>query len=153
MNVLQPVTNIMTKELVTVDPKDNLSVVKEVFEKHNIHHLPVVRFKSIIGLISSSDFNRFLHGVYLKSDKGDMLIENTRLNTWKAADIMTTKLATISSSDSIRIALEVFKTNRFHALPIVDDDELVGILTTFDVIEALNGAPINLEDYKKQTVI
>jgi acetoin utilization protein AcuB len=76
-------------------------------------------------------------------------LTNNRLKTWEAEDIMSTKLAKVESSDAIRTALEVFKINRFHALPVVDNDELVGIVTPLDIVIALANEPISLGDYQK----
>ncbi len=148
MNVLKPVSTIMAKQLITVDPSDRLRDVKEIFDKHNIHHIPVVRYKNIVGIISKNDFDRFLHNSPKGSDNGDKLIENTRLDTWKVRDIMTDKLAKVDSKEPIRTALDLFRLNRFHALPVVDDEELVGMVTTFDIIDAIAEEPVKLEDYK-----
>ena len=142
----------MAKQLITVDPADSLSTVREIFNKHNIHHIPVVRYKNIVGLVSKTDFERFLYRSPKGSDKGDTLIENTRLDTWKVRDIMTDRLAKVDSKEPIRTALDLFRLNRFHALPVVDNDELVGIITTFDIIDAIAGEPVKLEDYKTAKV-
>ena len=45
--------------------------------------------------------------------------------------------------------LEVFKTNRIHALPVEENGELVGIVTTYDIICALAEEEIKLEDYNR----
>ena len=50
MNILAPVKTIMSTELLTVNPADKLTLVKEIFDEHNIHHLPVVRFKELVRL-------------------------------------------------------------------------------------------------------
>jgi len=50
---------------------------------------------------------------------------------------MTKGLATLESSSRINVALEVFKENIFHAIPVVDEDKLVGIVTTHDIITHL----------------
>ena len=138
----------MAKQLITVDPADKLLDVKEIFDKHNIHHIPVVRYKNIIGIISKTDFDKFLHRMPKGSDVGDALIQNTRLETWKVRDIMTEGLAKVDSKEPIRTALDLFRLNRFHALPVVDNEELVGMVTTFDIIDAIAGEPVKLEDYK-----
>ena len=70
------------------------------------------------------------------------------MDTWKVKDIMTQGLAKVDSKEPIRTALNLFKLNRFHALPVVDNDELVGMVTTFDIIDAIAKEPIALEDYK-----
>jgi len=146
MNLLTPISTMMTSKLVTLTPSDPLTRVKEIFDEHNIHHIPVVRYKKIVGIISKSDFSYFLWG-YTNNETTDALTSN-RLKTWEAGDIMSTKLAKVESTDAIRTALEVFKINRLHALPVVDDDELVGILTPLDIVIALANEPITLDDYK-----
>jgi acetoin utilization protein AcuB len=137
MDILAPVSTIMTKKLLTVNPKDKLSVVKEIFDAHKIHHLPVVRYKTIVGILSKSDLLYFIKGASYESGYDDMLNE-ARLNNYTAEEIMTTGMAKVSSTDRIGVAIEVFKENLFHAIPVVDNDELVGILTTYDIIRTLS---------------
>ncbi len=146
MNLLDPVSSIMTRTLITIGPKDRLIEAKKKFEESNIHHLPVVRYTTLVGMLSKTDLLHFMRG-YAQSE-GDRFIEDARLNAFRVEEIMTTKLAKIESREPIRTALELFKINRFHALPIVDNDELTGILTTHDIITALADDPISLDDYK-----
>lgn len=147
MNVIAPISTIMSSKLITVSPDDSLMMVKEIFDQNKIHHIPVVRFKRIEGIVSKTDFLHFLHG--FKSNEMDKFIDETRLRSWRAEEIMTKGLAKVESTDPIRTALEVFLVNRFHAIPVVDNDELVGIVTTFDIIKAIEAEPVSLEDYKK----
>lgn len=137
MDLLAPVSTIMTKKLITVTPKDKLSVVKEIFDNNKIHHLPVVRYKSIVGMISKNDLLYFLKGATHGNGYEEMLNE-ARLNNYTADEIMTKGLAKVNSKERIGVAIEVFKANLFHAIPVVDDDELVGILTTYDIICAIS---------------
>lgn len=125
----------MTTRLVTVVPGDELTIVKQIFDEHRIHHIPVVKYRTLVGMISKSDFLHFQRGIDLAPD--DQLVETTRLHHFKAEDIMTTGLATLESTERINVALQVFLENIFHAIPVVDQGELVGILTTFDLIRVL----------------
>jgi acetoin utilization protein AcuB len=50
---------------------------------------------------------------------------------------MTKGLAVLSPDDRINVAIEVFKENILHAIPIVKDGELIGLLTTHDIIKQL----------------
>lgn len=136
MNVLAPIKTIMSTDLITVNPSDKLTVVKELFEEHNIHHIPVVRFKEIVGIVSKSDFMHFLRG--FSRNEEDRFVNYARLRAYTAEDIMTAGLAKLASTERINVALEVFMTNRFHAIPVVDNGDLVGIITTFDIIRRLN---------------
>jgi predicted transcriptional regulator len=125
----------MTKQVVYVSAEDSLETIKEVFDTMNIHHVPVVHLRKIEGIISKNDFNLFLRGV--PTNAIDEMLEETRLKNFKAKDIMTTRMAKVESTDKMNVVLEVFKINRFHALPVVDNNELVGIITTHDIITAL----------------
>lgn len=126
----------MTRDLITVEPGEKLATVKEIFDQHRIHHIPVVdEDDRLVGLISKTDFKHFIRGMQ-RSDY-DTLLEQSRLNNYTAAEIMTRGLAKLEPQDRINVALEIFKENLFHAIPIVENGRLVGILTSFDIIHAL----------------
>jgi acetoin utilization protein AcuB len=151
MNILAPVKTIMTSKLLTVNPADKLQVVKDIFDQHQIHHIPVVRFKEIVGIISKTDFLHFLRGFHQNEE--DRFINEARLRAYSAEEIMTRGIAKLSPDDRISVALEIFLENRFHAIPVVEQDELVGIVTTFDIIRAVAQEQITpeqvLESQKK----
>ncbi len=136
INVLDPVSSIMTTDLITVHPKDTLQDVKEIFDQHRIHHLPVVEYKKIVGIISKSDLLHYERA----TTKGPYkeVTENVRLHAYPVGDVMITGLAVLAPDERIDVALEVFKENLFHCIPIVENGELVGLLTTYDVIKALS---------------
>ena len=136
MNTQDPISNIMSTELVTVSANDKMTRVDEIFKAHKIHHIPVVDYKSIVGILSKTDFQLFQRG-FLLSDQNEKTFEEMRNRNYEVKEIMTTGLAKLSSSDKIATAIEVFKENLFHCIPIVDKDELVGILTPLDIIKVL----------------
>lgn len=149
MNLFAPVSSIMTTNLLTVNPEDNLLKVREMFEKHHIHHLPVVRYREIVGIISKTDFTHFTGG--LSHHQEDRFLNQSRLEKTKAEDLMTRGLGKVEPDDRINVVLEIFTKNLFHALPVVDKGELVGIVTTFDVIRALSEEkPEHPEDVYEQ---
>ena len=133
MNLLSPISTIMTKNVITINSEDSLLSVKKLFFEHGFHHLPVVDDDEIVGMLSKSDYLFFQRGFNNGTDRFDAF----RLKTHKVKQIMTTKLATLQSTDRINVALEVFKENLFHSLPVVDDKRLVGIVTTYDIISHL----------------
>lgn len=151
MNLIAPVSSIMTKNVIAVTPDDDLLKVKGIFKSYNLHHLPVVKFKELVGIISKTDFLHFLHG--FKGNDVDRFLDETRLKSWKAQEIMTKGLAKVDSTEPIRTVLDVLLINRFHAIPVEDNGELVGIVTTYDVIKAIAGEPISLDDYKKAKAV
>jgi acetoin utilization protein AcuB len=146
MNLLVPISRLMSTDLVTVTPNEPLMTVKEKFDEHHFHHIPVVEYKKIVGIISKSDLLYFLKGVRINDDT-EQFFNNSRLSHYAAKDIMTVRLATVSSNEPVRTAIDVFKENLFHALPVVDNGDLVGIITTHDIIAAIADERISLMDY------
>ena len=133
MNAYAPISTIMVTDLVTINPEASLLEVKKIFDKHSFHHLPVVRFRKIVGIISKTDFQSFAGGLSHSGNAGDLKI----LENKKAEDIMTKGVGKLEPDDRINVALEIFSKNWFHALPVVKNDELIGIVTTQDVIRTL----------------
>lgn len=137
MNLFAPVSSLMTdyKHLVIVHPEESLLKIKEIFDTHRFHHIPVVRTREVVGIISKSDFEHFMGGG--SACEEDRFLNEARLQRTTAQDIMTKKLGKVESDDRLNIAVDIFTLNRFHALPVVDNGELVGIITPYDILKAL----------------
>ena len=136
MDLLAPVSSMMTTEVKTVEPEDTMRKVEQVFRENRIHHIPVVEEGKLLGIVSKSDYLFFKRG--FNDQTTDNRIDEFRLKTRKVNDIMTKGIAKLETADRIGVALEIFKENLFHAIPIVDDGKLVGIITTFDIIKKLS---------------
>lgn len=135
MDKLIAVKNIMTTDLITADPDEKLSSVKHKLLNNHIQHMPVVENKKILGIISKSDIHSMEHHFTLfKSEKA--LQSNIQIfSTMLASEIMTKSLVKLKESDTARVAVDLFRENLFHALPVVNDmDELVGIITPLDLL-------------------
>ncbi|HQW13164.1 MAG TPA: CBS domain-containing protein [Saprospiraceae bacterium] len=112
----------MIKNITTISPDDKLDVVREIFRSKRLHHLPVVENDKLVGLLTTVD----------------LLWLNRPLETYneiKVSDVMTTKLATLESTDKIGSAAELFLLNRFHAVPVVENGKLIGLVTSFDILK------------------
>jgi len=118
----EPVSSIMTRNLITVKKDDSLKVIGDIFSTHRIHHIPVVENDELIGLVTTYDL--------FKSGRS-----KNEYDSVKVSDVMTTKLATLEADAKVGTACEVFLENLFHALPITDGKKLVGIVTSFDVLK------------------
>jgi len=125
----------MTKDIIAVSSRDCLQEVAQLFKRHKFHHLLVID-ESLVGILSMNDYLLFKKGFV--SHDTDKRIELYRHKKWIVKEIMTTKVATLGPNDSIEIAIEMFKANLFHAIPIVDDDDKpIGIVTPYDIMSAL----------------
>lgn len=130
MNLLSKIKTLMSTDLITVQEDDTLAKVDEIFKTHRIKHLPVVHTKRLMGIISKTDYNYFKRGLEYQESKS--------LEDYKCSEIMTKGVATLSVDDKINVAVEVFKENLFHAIPIMEDDRVVGIVSTHDIMRAIS---------------
>lgn len=129
-------SKIMTSPVITAHAKDSMAVIKELFDKHNIHHIPVTDTqKQLVGIISKGDYHKILHSLTLfKSNKSEEY-NNAVLQSLLVEDVMTQQLATLKTDDTVATAAAYFRENLFHAIPILDqEDKLAGIVSTFDLL-------------------
>lgn len=133
MNPLTKVSTLMTSEIITVPSFTPIGEAKKLLEKHGIHHLPVVSPEGTLeGILSHADFLK--------------VVENYDAEQ-RVSTIMTSHLAKLEPDDNVRTAANVFALNKFHALPVVEGDKIVGILTTLDLIRLMDEEKVNLSDY------
>lgn len=133
MNTERTIREIMTTDLVTVKPHTNAKEIYDIFKQHEFHHLPVVEHGEVLaGIISKEDFFRVSY----------LISNQTTGKTWtekhyeslQAKDFMTTYPMTLDPEDTIGLAADIFLSNKFHALPVVEDHQLVGLITTHDLL-------------------
>lgn len=138
MNPLLRVSKMMSTNLITVMSTTPVTEAITLFEQHSIHHLPVVAAdRTLLGLISQTDITKMV----MKSE--------AEIKAINVGEVMTTGLAKLEQTDTVAIAANLFMLNRFHALPVVDGDKIVGMLTTLDLIKLIDSEEVELEDYKE----
>lgn len=131
----ESITKIMTTNLTTVHDGDPVSKIRKIFESERIHHIPVVSGEKLIGMVSWNDFMRISFGEFGNQDaRGlDAVLDHT----YKIHDVMTSKPVSISAGETIREAARILGSQNFHALPVVEDEKLIGLVTSTDLINYL----------------
>jgi CBS domain-containing protein len=132
MSMNNTVATIMTKDPVVVKPTTPIDEIHKLFESNKFHHLPVMDQGSLKGIISKTDYLKIRH-MLAYNWSGEIVIRELYANMC-ASDIMTYEPLKIESADTIGLAADIFLSNSLHALPVVDDGELVGIVTSHDVL-------------------
>ncbi len=128
MNINSPVSDIMTKNVVTVSSSQKLVDVKHIFEKKEFHHhIPVVDDGKLIGIISLIDFMYAMKNASLDDDEEVYTKQQVK-------DIMHANPITKPSSSSIKEVAEELAKGEVHAIVIADNGVLKGILSTADLI-------------------
>ena len=118
----------------SVAPDDNLEEVRQIFEQHGFHHAPVVENGKLVGIVSYTDYLRVIRDFFSSSE--GVAASQKRLHTMSVREMMTEHPVCLNTDDTVGTALQVFRSNRFHALPVTDDQgRLFGILTTYDIMK------------------
>jgi len=135
MDLKAKVSSIMQTNLITVSEEDDIDKIKAVFNMYGFRHFPVVQFKKLIGLISLSDISFLVDPSNIELDSLRMAVIDTA--DLKAKDLMKTRLAKLDPGDTIDVAIDIFVNYHFHCLPVVQGEELVGLVSPVDILKAL----------------
>ena len=127
------VSDIMTRQLVTLCIHDDLVTAESLFRKNKIQHIPVVEDKNIVGMLSWNDLLRISFADAVSADGA--MVDNEMYRMFDVEKIMTSRITSISPDTKIKKAAKIFTKEKFHALPVVENENLVGILTTTDIIK------------------
>lgn len=127
-----PVTEIMTKEVVTLLPTQPLQDAEKLFETYDIRHIPVVEGERVVGVLSKSDLMKITY-VDVANDNS----RNVIYDMYTIPQVMTKNPVTMDAGVTIREAAEMLTEQSFHSMPVTDNGKLVGMLTTTDFINYL----------------
>ena len=128
-----PISTIMTKNILTVDINDSLEKAEHLFKKHKIRHIPVVENKKIVGMLSLNDLLRisFADGAYREEEN----VSSDIYEMFSISQLMVRKPETVQSKTTVREVAQLLTKTQFHSLPVVDDEEVVGMVTTTDLLK------------------
>ena len=115
--------------LVSIDPDATLESAMRMMVERNIGVLPVSDGEKLVGIISERDFLRrvLYRGVSLQAT---------------VREIMTEKIVTVTSGDTIENCMEMMTELRVRHLPVVDGGKLSGVLSIGDAVR------VTVEDQK-----
>lgn len=128
MNTETPISEIMTKDVICVQSDDSVLKVEEIFSCYSIHHIMVVKDRKLVGVVSKTDMMSLYKEYAYTAEKlkaSEMLTE----------DIMTPDPLSLEIDDTVGLAADIILANKFHSIPVVDDGELVGIITNHDLLK------------------
>ena len=123
------ITKVMTLNVVCVSPEQYLIDVKHIYEKEKFHHhIPVVENEKLVGMVSLVDFMYNIAGAGLRDD-------NKVYKELKVKDIMTSNPFYLTTTASIEDVSKLLAEGKYHAVPVLEKDSLVGIVSTADIIQ------------------
>lgn len=130
-----PITEIMTKDLITLTVKDDLVTAEKLFKKHKIRHIPIVENEKLIGILSYTDLLRISYVDAVFED--EEYVESEVYNMFTLEQVMVKNLIVLNMDATIKEVAEILSKKEFHALPIINKGKLAGIVTSTDLINYL----------------
>ncbi|WP_136806724.1 CBS and ACT domain-containing protein [Desulfosediminicola flagellatus] len=126
---------IMHTDLVTVSPETSLVDARDTLEKKNIEHLLVVNEKGkLVGLVSDRDLKQHWASpaTSLSTHELNYLLQKVLVKM-----IMVKTVVTVPVDTTIERAAFVMQQHNISSLPVMENDDLVGIITSTDVMSVL----------------
>lgn len=131
------IKDIMSSKVVVVDKDQNLNDALKLMKKHKISRLPVIN--------TNNDHERELVGIITEKDialrLGSSRYGNMPPSHFHVSTVMTPDPITLNAAENLGKAAKIMIENKIGGIPIVDDGEIVGIVTKTDFIKTCQGIP------------
>jgi len=119
---------IMSTNLITVPSSATLAEARALIQDNQIHHLPVSDNGSLVGLVTLTNVLAATDS-FLRDDR-----HRIHANEIIVGDVMVKDVATVSVNASLRQAALFLEKHQIGCLPVMDDGDLVGIITDTDFV-------------------
>ncbi|WP_424354246.1 CBS domain-containing protein [Methanobacterium sp. MBAC-LM] len=133
------IKDIMSSKVVVVDKDQNLNDALKLMKKHKISRLPVINTnnnheRELVGIITEKDIALRLGS----SRYGNMPPSHFHVST-----VMTPDPITLNAAENLGKAAKIMIENKIGGIPIIDNGEIIGIITKTDFIKTCQGIPYN----------
>ena len=125
------VRDCMTIDPATVGSRDSLQTVINLLRRRDIRSVPVVDDGKLIGIVTDRDIRQVAPAYPLFRDEVEIRHYTEQLTVTAA---MTADPMTVAPDTPLVEAAKVLETYRINALPVVDEQRLVGMLTVTDLL-------------------
>lgn len=139
------VRDLMTADVVTVRPTTPIKDAARLLVEHRISGMPVVDGGRVVGVISEGDLIVKEHGAdpverrplaRIFGDSPETRAQLAKIVALTAGDAMTAPAITISADALVAEAAATMMRRGVNRLPVVDSDELVGVVSRADIVRA-----------------
>ena len=133
-----PVRDVMQKNIVTISASDRLSTVEDIMTLGRVRHMPVVHAGKLVGVVSERDLLR----ASLSNLSGHRYDERRAfLHVVEIARVMSTPPIVVTPGATVNEAAHIMAEKKIGCLPVVEGDELVGMITETDILHLVAGIP------------
>ncbi|MBX5326115.1 MAG: CBS domain-containing protein [Candidatus Bathyarchaeia archaeon] len=131
--LMKPVSEIMTTDVITCSPEDEIDNVWRLMQEKSVRGLPVTERDKLVGIVTEKN---------LLESGADFPTFESRKGRFKApakiASLMKTSVTTLKKTATLKEAARIIVEKNFGRLPVVDDrGVLIGIVDREDIVKAL----------------
>ncbi|MGA3359974.1 MAG: CBS domain-containing protein [Halobacteriota archaeon] len=138
------VRDVMTRTVVTATPDMSAAQAGKKMVENRVGSVIIVKEGRPVGIVTESDM------------VAKVIFKNVKPSSIKLEQLMSKPLITTKSSDDIHDAVLMMAQKKIRRLPVIDGDELVGIITDADVIQVsseINQILDNLIEMNRESVL
>jgi CBS domain-containing protein len=115
------VKEIMTKDVAYIKPDTTVTEAAKLMQQYNVGSIPVCDRTGVVGMVTDRDI--VVRNVITGTDPLSTPVSN----------IMTTKVATVTSDTDVNLLGDIMSKNQIRRIPVVDNNTLVGIVALGDL--------------------
>lgn len=123
-------SDFMTGKVIVATVHNTFEQVMEFFTHHKIQHLPITRDNHLIGIISIKDMLRYIDTAIAD---GSPVSKESLSAGFHIDQVMTPNPIAVQRTASQKDVLEILSSGKFQAVPVLDGNEVVGIITNKDI--------------------
>ncbi len=128
------VAEVMTPDPVIIESEAPLAEAEQLMEERNVRRLPVMEDGRLVGIISKGDLREARMAELAARHPYEPVTEESWLTV---AEAMTSPVITVTPQTPLAEAAQLMLTHKIDGLPVLEADQLVGILTDTDIIRLL----------------
>ena len=127
------VKDFMTRKVVYISPNTTIAHAADIMREQELHRLPVIENDQLVGLVTEGTIAEASPS---KATSLSIYEMNYLLNKTKVGDVMIRDVVTISQFASLEDATYLMLKNKIGILPVVDNEQLYGVITDRDIFKA-----------------
>ena len=119
------ISDVMTKSVISVDAALTINETAKMMEDAKVGAVIVMENNVPVGIVTDRDFSV-------------KVAAHAYQITEPVKQIMSSPLFSINSDESVRIAADLMHERKIRKLPVIDDGNVVGIITATDIVNLLS---------------